>query len=133
MFHGIVGTPGYIAPEVASGRGLYSAVRADLWSCGKTLYEFCECCQPSVDRSVLLDRIIIDFIVFKELKVIHMMDIAATYELCPHHVGQSMMLWQRRLSEVGKVFIKSLDAGSTKVGLVLISVELSKDSKHWFS
>lgn len=55
MFCGIVGTPGYIAPEVMSGRGIYSTVWADLWSCGKTLYEFCGCCQPSVDRSVLLE------------------------------------------------------------------------------
>ncbi|OAX31472.1 hypothetical protein K503DRAFT_646383, partial [Rhizopogon vinicolor AM-OR11-026] len=36
-FRGIVGTTGYIAPEVAAADGLYSAVRADLWSCGKTL------------------------------------------------------------------------------------------------
>ncbi|KAG1873227.1 kinase-like domain-containing protein, partial [Suillus subluteus] len=33
MFHGIVGTTGYLA----AGQGLYSAIRADLWSCGKTL------------------------------------------------------------------------------------------------
>jgi len=55
MFRGVVGTPEYIPPEVAAGRGLYSAVRADLWSCGKTLYQFCKRCQPSADRSVLLE------------------------------------------------------------------------------
>ncbi|KAF8870818.1 kinase-like domain-containing protein, partial [Infundibulicybe gibba] len=37
MFGGVVGTRGYIAPEAAAGRGLFSALRADLWSCGKTL------------------------------------------------------------------------------------------------
>ncbi|KAG2351092.1 kinase-like domain-containing protein, partial [Suillus spraguei] len=36
-FHGIVGTPEYTAPEVATGNGFYSVIRADLWSCGKTL------------------------------------------------------------------------------------------------
>ena len=54
-FHGIVGTTGYIAPEVASGDGLYSAIRADLWSCGKTLEELCNKCQRSVDRDTLLE------------------------------------------------------------------------------
>ncbi|KAJ8592495.1 hypothetical protein M405DRAFT_702782, partial [Rhizopogon salebrosus TDB-379] len=33
---GIVGTTGYTAPEVVRD-DLYSAIRADLWSCGKTL------------------------------------------------------------------------------------------------
>ncbi|KAG1877869.1 kinase-like domain-containing protein [Suillus subalutaceus] len=41
MFHGVVGTTGYLAPEVAAGQGLYSAIHADLWSCGKTLEELC--------------------------------------------------------------------------------------------
>ncbi|KAG2131741.1 kinase-like domain-containing protein, partial [Suillus clintonianus] len=36
-FRGIAGTPEYIAPEVATGNDLFSAIRADLWSCGKTL------------------------------------------------------------------------------------------------
>ncbi|OAX31343.1 kinase-like protein, partial [Rhizopogon vinicolor AM-OR11-026] len=34
-FRSIVGTTGYITPEVAAGDSLCSAVRADLWSCGK--------------------------------------------------------------------------------------------------
>jgi len=54
-FHGIVGTTGYIAPEVATGDGLYSAIRADLWSCGKTLEELCDECLPSMDRDTLLE------------------------------------------------------------------------------
>jgi serine/threonine protein kinase len=54
-FRGVVGTPGYIAPEVAAGDGLYSAIRADLWSCGKTLEELCDKCRPSTDRSTLLE------------------------------------------------------------------------------
>jgi serine/threonine protein kinase len=33
-FRGIVGTTGYTAPEVVRD-GLYSAIRTDLWSCGK--------------------------------------------------------------------------------------------------
>ncbi|KAG2105475.1 kinase-like domain-containing protein, partial [Suillus discolor] len=37
LFHGIVGTPEYIAPKAATGNGFYSAIHADLWSCGKTL------------------------------------------------------------------------------------------------
>ncbi|KAG2048616.1 kinase-like protein, partial [Suillus hirtellus] len=36
-FHGIMGTPEYIAPKVAAGNGSYSAIHVDLWSCGKTL------------------------------------------------------------------------------------------------
>jgi len=53
-FRGSVGTTGYIAPEVAAG-GLYSAIRADLWSCGKTLEELCHKCRPSMDRDTLLE------------------------------------------------------------------------------
>ncbi|KAG1794435.1 uncharacterized protein HD556DRAFT_1370351 [Suillus plorans] len=55
MFRGIVGTIGYLAPEVAAGQGLYSAIRADLWSCGKTLDELCYMCSPSRDRNALLE------------------------------------------------------------------------------
>lgn len=55
MFRGIVGTTGYLAPEVEVGQGLYSAIRADLWSCGKTLEELCSLCSPSRDRNVLLE------------------------------------------------------------------------------
>ena len=54
MFRGVVGTPGYIAPEVEDDGDPYSAIRADLWSCGKVLYELCKICQPSTDRDVLL-------------------------------------------------------------------------------
>jgi serine/threonine protein kinase len=52
---GIVGTIGYIAPEVSAGDGLYSAIRADLWSCGKTLEELCCLCRPSMDRDTLFE------------------------------------------------------------------------------
>ncbi|KAG2029879.1 kinase-like domain-containing protein [Suillus americanus] len=55
MFHGVVGTTRYLAPEVAVGQGLYSAIRADLWSCGKTLEELCSLCRPSRDRNALLE------------------------------------------------------------------------------
>jgi len=55
MFNGVVGTTGYIAPEVAAGRGQFSAIRADLWSCGKTLSQFCKRCRPSADRDMLLE------------------------------------------------------------------------------
>jgi serine/threonine protein kinase len=55
MFRGVVGTVGYLPPEVAADRGLYSAIRADLWSCGKTLFELCNRCWPSADRDALLE------------------------------------------------------------------------------
>jgi serine/threonine protein kinase len=51
---GVVGTAGHIPPEVAAGHGFYSAIRADLWSCGKTLQELCELCRPSNSRDALL-------------------------------------------------------------------------------
>ncbi|KIK25619.1 hypothetical protein PISMIDRAFT_32383, partial [Pisolithus microcarpus 441] len=35
-FRGIVGTTGYIAPEVERGDA-YKPIQADLWSCGRTL------------------------------------------------------------------------------------------------
>jgi serine/threonine protein kinase len=54
-FSGIVGTRGYLAPEVASGQGTYNPIHADLWSCGKTLEEFCLLCTPSEDTKALLD------------------------------------------------------------------------------
>ncbi|KAF8889871.1 kinase-like domain-containing protein [Infundibulicybe gibba] len=53
LFSGVVGTPGYIPPEVVADRGPFSALRADLWSCGKTLSELCNLCQPSADRDTL--------------------------------------------------------------------------------
>ncbi|KAJ8588119.1 kinase-like protein [Rhizopogon salebrosus TDB-379] len=53
-FRGIVGTTGYTALEVVRD-GLYSAIRADLWSCGKILEELCFLCRPSVDRDTLLE------------------------------------------------------------------------------
>jgi len=46
-FRGVVGTEGYMAPEVAAGSGLWNAVRADLWSTGKTLEELCMRCDRS--------------------------------------------------------------------------------------
>ncbi|KAG2369961.1 kinase-like domain-containing protein [Suillus spraguei] len=55
MFRGIVGTTGYLAPEVTAGQDLYSAIRADLWSCGKTLEELCSLCSPSRDHNALLE------------------------------------------------------------------------------
>jgi serine/threonine protein kinase len=55
MFSGIVGAGGYLPPEVKAGRGLYNAIRADLWSCGKTLHELCDSCWPSADRDALLE------------------------------------------------------------------------------
>ena len=55
MFRGVVGTVGYLAPEVAANQGLYSAIRADLWSCGKTLEELCLLCRPSKDCDTLLE------------------------------------------------------------------------------
>jgi serine/threonine protein kinase len=51
---GIVGTTGYTAPGVVRD-GLYSAIRADLWSCGKTVEELCLLCRPSIDRDMLLE------------------------------------------------------------------------------
>ncbi|KAG1831980.1 hypothetical protein F4604DRAFT_1946265 [Suillus subluteus] len=54
-FRGVVGTPEYIAPEVAAGNGFYSAIRADLWSCGKTLEALCDKCRPSTNRDTLLE------------------------------------------------------------------------------
>ncbi|KAG1893557.1 kinase-like domain-containing protein [Suillus fuscotomentosus] len=55
MFCGIVGTTGYLAPEVEASQGLYSAIRGDLWSCGKTLEELCFLCSPSRERNALLE------------------------------------------------------------------------------
>ncbi|KAF9234141.1 kinase-like domain-containing protein, partial [Melanogaster broomeanus] len=36
-FKGTGGTEGYMAPEVVADHGTYDPIRADLWSCGKTL------------------------------------------------------------------------------------------------
>ncbi|KAG5650424.1 hypothetical protein H0H81_012315 [Sphagnurus paluster] len=47
-----VGTEGYIAPEV--GRTKFSPIRADLWSVGKVVEEFCILCRPSASRDWLL-------------------------------------------------------------------------------
>lgn len=52
--HGVVGTEGYMAPEVLSG-GDYDAIRADLWSCGRTLQEFSSLCCPSMHRTLITD------------------------------------------------------------------------------
>ncbi|KAI6029094.1 kinase-like domain-containing protein [Pisolithus microcarpus] len=52
-FRGIVGTPGYTAPEVERGDA-YKPIQADLWSCGRTLEVLCSNCKPSFDRNFLL-------------------------------------------------------------------------------
>ncbi|KAH0825655.1 kinase-like domain-containing protein, partial [Lanmaoa asiatica] len=52
MYTGVVGTEDYIAPEVNGG--WYKPMLADLWSCGRTLEEFCSGCHPSVDCTRLL-------------------------------------------------------------------------------
>jgi len=40
----IVGTEGYMAPEINNNRGLaYSPLKADLWSCGWVVMEFLRC------------------------------------------------------------------------------------------
>ncbi|KAI6111853.1 kinase-like domain-containing protein [Pisolithus croceorrhizus] len=52
-FRGIVGTAGYIAPEVERGNS-YKPIQADLWSCGRTLEVLCSNCKPSPDRHFLL-------------------------------------------------------------------------------
>ena len=49
-----VGTDAYMAPEVSSGRG-YDPIRADLWSCGKTLQELYSPCNLSSITMVLTD------------------------------------------------------------------------------
>lgn len=51
----VVGTEEYMAPEVYAG-GEYNPVRADLWSCGKTLQELCWLCAPSM-QTIFLDHI----------------------------------------------------------------------------
>ncbi|OAX42755.1 kinase-like protein [Rhizopogon vinicolor AM-OR11-026] len=53
MFSGVVGTNGYIPPEIAADNDLYSAIRADLWSCGKALQELCKLCRQSEDSDAL--------------------------------------------------------------------------------
>ncbi|KAI5987635.1 kinase-like domain-containing protein [Pisolithus albus] len=50
---GVIGTPGYTAPEVERGDA-YKPIQADLWSCGRTLEVLCSDCKPSFDRSFLL-------------------------------------------------------------------------------
>ena len=52
-YSGVVGTEGYIAPEVQEGE--YKPMVADLWSCGRTLDELCACCRPSEDQTMLLE------------------------------------------------------------------------------
>ncbi|KAI9569290.1 kinase-like domain-containing protein [Boletus coccyginus] len=51
-YRGIVGTEDYVAPEVHEGQ--YKPMLADLWSCGRTLKEFCAGCYPSADCATLL-------------------------------------------------------------------------------
>ena len=52
-YRGVVGTEDYMAPEVK--KGLYKPMLADLWSCGRTLVEFCLRCNPSANRTKLLE------------------------------------------------------------------------------
>ncbi|KAI6022154.1 kinase-like domain-containing protein [Pisolithus microcarpus] len=52
-FRGIVGTTGYVAPEVERGDA-YKPIQADLWSRGRTLEALCSKCKPSTDRDFLL-------------------------------------------------------------------------------
>lgn len=52
VYEGFAGTKGHAAPEVSPG--LYSPIRADIWSCGKVIQELCERCGPSMDRDFLL-------------------------------------------------------------------------------
>jgi serine/threonine protein kinase len=51
-YRGVVGTEDYVAPEVREGQ--YKPMLADLWSCGRTLEEFCAGCHPSEDCAMLL-------------------------------------------------------------------------------
>ena len=44
-----------MAPEAAAGEGRYSAIHADLWSCGKMLEDLCFKSLPSTDRDTLLE------------------------------------------------------------------------------
>ncbi|KAF8873429.1 kinase-like domain-containing protein, partial [Infundibulicybe gibba] len=37
MLGGVVGTRKYLAPEVKANRGRFSALRTDLWTCGRVL------------------------------------------------------------------------------------------------
>ena len=57
-FHGVISTVGYLAPEVTANQGLYSAVQADLWTCGKMLEELCLLCMPSKDHGTLLEIVV---------------------------------------------------------------------------
>ena len=52
MFCGVVGTAGYIAPEVEADRGQHSVVRGDLWSCEKALFDLYD---PRIANDVLLE------------------------------------------------------------------------------
>ncbi|KIJ59291.1 hypothetical protein HYDPIDRAFT_118729 [Hydnomerulius pinastri MD-312] len=52
-FRGIVGTDHYIPPEVHVGK--FNPIRADLWTCGKTLRQLCSRCKDSPYRSFLLE------------------------------------------------------------------------------
>ncbi|KAG6374936.1 kinase-like domain-containing protein [Boletus reticuloceps] len=51
-YRGIVGTEEYVAAEVHEGQ--YKPMLADLWSCGRTLKEFCVGCNPSMNHATLL-------------------------------------------------------------------------------
>ena len=53
MFTGLVGTEGYIAPEV--NQMTYNPIRADLWSSGRVIEELCTMCDQSPGRRRLLE------------------------------------------------------------------------------
>ncbi|KAG8220392.1 kinase-like domain-containing protein [Butyriboletus roseoflavus] len=50
---GMVGTEGYMAPEVTVGDD-YDAMCADLWSSGKTLEVLCSLCSPSMQSAFIV-------------------------------------------------------------------------------
>ncbi|KAI6005435.1 hypothetical protein EDD15DRAFT_2566380 [Pisolithus albus] len=52
-YRGVVGTPGYMAPELERGDAC-KPILADLWSCGRTLEDLCSICEPSADRDFIL-------------------------------------------------------------------------------
>ncbi|KAF8868631.1 hypothetical protein BD779DRAFT_1593738, partial [Infundibulicybe gibba] len=53
LFRGVARTRGHTPPEVARFFP-FSAVRADLWCCGKILEQLCNHRRPSVERDYLL-------------------------------------------------------------------------------
>ncbi|KAG6371968.1 hypothetical protein JVT61DRAFT_8984 [Boletus reticuloceps] len=56
--HAVRGTEDYIAPEVTVKDAEYDPIRADLWSCGKTLEELIGCCRRSTEETSFLVGIV---------------------------------------------------------------------------